>query len=241
MRGLRAQLFMASARLSMAVSVLLMVFSLPWGARGILALVRVWAHYMRWSLRVLLGVDDRFVGLRNIPDGPCILAVKHQAEWETFVLHLLRRDLVFVLKKELLTIPVWGFYAKIAGNIGVDRTAGASALRKMAQDAKAAVEAGRSVVIFPEGTRTPPGESGRYHPGVAALYQSLGVPVVPVALNSGLYWPRGGRARGRGTIVVEFLPPIEPGLDRRAFMTRLQSDIETASARLLAAPPPPAA
>lgn len=236
MRNVKAKIFMITARVTMAIMVLMMWTVLPFGTprRGILAYVRIWARLMRHALRLLLGVHDRFDGLDRMPTGPCILAVKHQSEWETFALHLIRDDLVFVLKKELLDIPVWGFYARLARNIAVDRNAGASALRKLAEDSKAAVAAGYSVVIFPEGTRTPPGERGRYHPGVAALYKALDVPLVPVALNSGMHWPRGGQARPPGTIVVEVLDPIEPGLDRRTFMKRLESDIETATDRLVA-------
>jgi 1-acyl-sn-glycerol-3-phosphate acyltransferase len=135
----------------------------------------------------------------------------------------------FVLKRELLSIPLFGWYLRKVGMIAVDRAAGASALRNMARQASEAFAEGRSILIFPEGTRVPPGESRPYHPGVAALYTQLKVPVVPVALNSGLFWGRRSFVKRPGTVTVQFLPPIPPGLDRKAFMRELESRIEAAA------------
>jgi 1-acyl-sn-glycerol-3-phosphate acyltransferase len=145
------------------------------------------------------------------------------------------RDPVFILKKELLAIPFFGWYARRAGMIGVDRKGGAAALKRMMADARAARDAGRPLVIFPEGTRTAPGAAARYQTGIAALYQMLNVPVVPVALNSGLFWARRAFVKQPGTITLEMLPPIAPGLPRDPFMRRLQDEIEGASKRLAAA------
>jgi 1-acyl-sn-glycerol-3-phosphate acyltransferase len=141
----------------------------------------------------------------------------------------------FVLKRNLLNIPFYGWYARKSGMIAIDREGRASALRMMVIRARAELAAGRSVVIFPEGTRKQPGAVPDYKPGVAGLYGQLNVPCVPVALNSGLYWTGpGGFIKNPGKMVIEFLPPIPPGLKRREFMTALEAEIETATARLVA-------
>jgi len=167
-----------------------------------------------------------------IPEGPVIIASKHQSVWETlFFPHQLKGSII-ILKRELFWLPFFGWYAKKYGAIGIKRSGGASTIRKLIKDARLPVSTGRSIVIFPEGTRTQPGKIGVYHSGVAALYKDLKIPVVPVALNSGLYWPRRKLIRRAGVITLRFLPPIPPGLPRREFMNRLQSDIETAQDEL---------
>ena len=139
-----------------------------------------------------------------------------------------------MLKRELLWIPCYGWYARKAGMIPIDRGAGATALKAMLRRARAVMAQGRSILIFPEGTRTAVGTKRAYHPGVAALYTQLELPVVPVALNSGLFWPRRSFLKRPGRIVVEALAPLPPGLERRTFLTELQSRIETATERLVA-------
>ena len=141
----------------------------------------------------------------------------------------------YVLKRELIRVPLFGSYLKQCGMIPVDREGGGAALKQLLRAARTAVAQGRSILIYPEGTRTPPGERRPYHPGVAALYGDLGVPVVPVALNSGLFWGRRAFHKKPGTITIEFLPPIAPGLPRREFMRELQERMEGASQRLAAA------
>jgi 1-acyl-sn-glycerol-3-phosphate acyltransferase len=138
------------------------------------------------------------------------------------------------MKNELARVPLWGWYATRAGMITVERDQGTAALRRLAADVGTAVAAGKNVVIFPEGTRRPPGAAPDYKGGIAHLYRMTGASVVPAALNSGLFWPRRQMLRFPGTIVIEFLPPILPGLTSRAFLQRLESDIEAASNRLLA-------
>jgi 1-acyl-sn-glycerol-3-phosphate acyltransferase len=191
-----------------------------------------WIRAILWLLRVTVGLDYRVVGAANRPTGPVLIASKHQSAWETLALVVVLRDPVFILKKELLAIPFFGWYAHRAGMIGIDRKGGAAALKQMMADARAARDAGRPIVIFPEGTRTAPGAVPRYQTGIAALYQMLNVPVVPVALNSGLFWGRRAFVKQPGTITLEMLPPIAPGLPREAFMHRLQDVIEGASTRL---------
>lgn len=193
-----------------------------------------WSDGVMWLARALAGLKVEIRGAEHLPQGSCLLAVKHQSAWDTVKAHHLGSDPAIVMKAELLWIPLYGWYSKKVGMIAVDRTAGAKALKGMLAAARAAAAAGRPIVIFPQGTRVAPGTTAPYQPGVAALYRDLGVPVVPVALNSGLFWPRRQFLRRPGTIVVEYLAPIPPGLDRRRFMAELETAIETATDRLVA-------
>jgi 1-acyl-sn-glycerol-3-phosphate acyltransferase len=170
----------------------------------------------------------------TLPTGPALIASKHQSMWDTIIFTAILNDPAMVLKAELLWIPYYGWYSKKAKMIAIDRGAGASAIRRLSAQGKAALAANRQIVIFPEGTRSAPGTKLDYKPGVAALYRQLGVPCIPAAVNSGLYWPRRRFLRKPGTIVLEFLEPIAPGLDRQTFMAELETRIETATARLLA-------
>jgi 1-acyl-sn-glycerol-3-phosphate acyltransferase len=185
-------------------------------------------------LRAICGLDYEIRGLDNLPPGPAIFAAKHQSAFDTMVFTRFLPDAAYVLKKELLAVPCFGWYLRHSGMIPVDRAGGSRALKEMIAAARQAAADDRPILIFPEGTRTPPGQSRRYHPGVAALYSALDLPVVPVALNSGLFWPRRSFTKRSGRIVVEVLPAIPPGLERKAFMTRLHDAIEGASARLRA-------
>lgn len=197
-------------------------------------LLQAWGWVTIWMLRVIVGTRLELRGTANIPPGPLLVASKHQSAWDTIALPCLFDDPAMVLKKELTYIPLYGWFCLKFGMIPVDRGAGPSALRRLAQRARRAADMGRQIVIFPEGTRRAPGAEPAYKPGAALLYGELGLPCLPVALNSGLFWPRRSARRHPGTIVVEFLPPIPPGLPRREFHARLQRDIEQASARLVA-------
>ncbi len=189
-----------------------------------------------FALLAIAGIGYRVRGLEHRMPGPAIYAAKHQSAWDTMVFALLLDRPAMVVKQELMWLPVFGWYLRRAGMIPVDRAAGAKALRRMTAAAERVVAQGRPIVIYPEGTRAAPGERLPYRPGVAALYRRLGLPVVPVALNSGLFWGRRSFLKRPGTITLEFLPAIPPGLERHAFMERLESEIETAAARLAAAP-----
>jgi 1-acyl-sn-glycerol-3-phosphate acyltransferase len=201
--------------------------------RAVVAWARFWIAFVLWWLKLTCGLTHRVVGLENLPKGPAIIACKHQSSWETMSFTLLFPDIAIVLKRELLFIPVVGWAMARAGNIAVARGEGASALRGLLRQAKATIAAGRSIAIFPEGTRVAPGDQKPYQAGAAALYRQLGVPVVPVALNSGLFWGRRKFVKRPGVITLEVLPPIAPGLGREAFMTTLRERIETATARLV--------
>ena len=198
------------------------------------AIGRRWEQGAQSLLARLAGLTYEVRGRERLPAQPAIFAFKHQSAWETLVLHLLLADPAIVLKRELTLIPLFGWYLRHAGMIGIDRAGGARALRALVEDSRAALARGSPIVIFPEGTRAPVGERNPYQPGVAALYRQLDCPVVPVALNSGLFWPRRSFIKRPGRIVVEFLPPIAPGLDRDAFMTELEQRLESATERLIA-------
>ena len=204
--------------------------------RWVVAWARMWIVFVLWWLRVTVGLTHRVVGRENLPAGPAILACKHQSSWETLSFTLLFDDIAIVLKRELLFIPVVGWAMARAGNIAVARGDGAAALRGLVKQAKATIAEGRSIVIFPEGTRVPPGDRKPYQVGTAALYRQLGVPVVPMALNSGLFWGRRKWIKQPGVLTLEILPPIQPGLPRAAFMRTLQEKIEGATTRLVENP-----
>ncbi len=199
------------------------------------AFIRCYARTSLWLLRIVCGTEVEWRGLEKLPRGACIVACKHQSAWDTFALYAVLDDPTFILKRELMWIPVFGWHAWKAGLIPIDRRAGLAALGRMTARARQQLELGRQVVIFPEGTRRAPGAEPAYRPGVALLYEQAAVPCVPVALNSGLFWPRRSLTRLPGTIMVEVLDPIAPGLSARAFLARLQTVLEGASARLLAA------
>lgn len=203
-----------------------------WVAGG----MRLWASGVVVLLRHLARIKIEVRGRQHMPAGAAIVAAKHQSAFDTFVFQYLLPDPSMVMKRELLWIPIYGWHARKVGSIVVDRKAAASALRRMVAEARAQAALARPIVIFPQGTRTAPGVAAPYQPGVAALYAQLALPVVPVATNSGLFWPRRRFTKLPGTIVVEFLPAIPAGLPRREFMTRLETAIETASDRLLAPP-----
>jgi len=191
-----------------------------------------WARTVMRLMRVICGLDYRVLGREHIQPGPAVYALKHQSAWETIAFLQVGPPVAGVLKRELLMIPVYGWYMRRLGMVPIDRKAAGSAIREMLRKAKEATARGRSIMIMPEGTRVAPGRTGRYNPGVAALYTALGLPVVPVALNSGLFWGRRTLIIRPGTVTLEFLPALKPGMDRKVFMELLQDRTETASERL---------
>ena len=199
---------------------------------AVFAVSRLWARGVLWLLANLVGLGHEIRGRGRVPAGPVIYAVKHQSAWETIVFAVLIPGFAGVYKRQLALIPLFGWYLLRADMIPIDRGAGAGALRAMLAQARKVVGEGRSIVVMPEGTRTAPGSRRPYHPGIAALYRQLGLPVVPAALNSGVFWGRRSFVKSPGCITFEFLEPIAPGLDRRAFMALLEERIETAAERL---------
>jgi 1-acyl-sn-glycerol-3-phosphate acyltransferase len=208
-----APIFMHSSRASLWVGN-------PW-AKGVLLLARF-----------ICGITFE---IRGTPyaSSRVIYASKHQSAWDTVIfLTLFNACPAYVLKRELLRIPLWGWYLWRMKMIAIDRSGAASSMKQMIRDSKEALDDGRSIVIFPEGTRTVAGQAGEYHPGVVALYGFLKVPVVPVALNSGVYWGKDAFLKKPGKIILEYLPPIDAGMPKEQFAATLQESIESASMRL---------
>lgn len=202
--------------------------------RAIVKVATFWGRTNLVLLRVICGIKVDYRGLDKIPPGPLLVASKHQSLWETFALLPLFDDPAFILKRELLWIPFFGWYAWKAGMIPVNRGKRAQALAEMTVRARVELDRSRQIVIFPEGTRRAPGAEPSYKYGIVHLYAETGVRCLPIALNSGLFWPRRSFLRYPGTVVVEVLDPIAPGLDKPAFTARLQQTIETTTARLIA-------
>lgn len=229
----RSLVFNALFYVSLIVHMIVALPVLAMPHRVHLRFIRSYARTSLWLLRVVCGTAVEWRGLEKIPQGACIVACKHQSVWETFSLYAVLDDPTYILKRELMRIPVFGWHMRKAGLIPIDRGAGMAALSRMTARAKKELGRCRQVVIFPEGTRRPPGAEPSYKPGVAHLYAKAGVVCVPVALNSGLFWPRRSLMRFPGTVLVEVLDPIAPGLDTRTFLNRLQNVLEDATARLL--------
>jgi 1-acyl-sn-glycerol-3-phosphate acyltransferase len=229
---LRSIVFNAALYLSaMAIGLLAMPALFMPRSAAVYVISRL-SRFVLFLLRITAGTDYEIRG--EIPEGATLVAAKHQSMWDTIVFVALLNDPAIVLKSELLWIPYYGWFSAKAGMIGIDRGSGSAAVRHLVTQGKTAIKANRPIVIFPEGTRSAPGAAPDYKPGVAALYRQLGVQCVPAAVNSGLYWPRRRFLRKPGTIVLEFLPSIPPGLDRKTFMSTLETRIEEATARLIA-------
>ena len=212
--------------------VALPTFFMPYWA--IVEIAKAWGRVNLVLLRWIAGIDIDVRGVEKIPKGGLLVAAKHQSAWETFVLVTLFDQPLYIVKRELMWIPIFGWLMAKGRMVPVDRSAGSQALVEMAERARIEIGRGRQLIIFPEGTRRPAGAEPRYKHGVAHLYAAEGVPCVPIALNSGLFWPRRSILRYPGTVLVEVLDPIPPGLDKEVFFKRLQDDIETATARLIA-------
>ncbi len=192
------------------------------GAHVLRAVCMSWARLGVWSARHILGIRIAVEG--QVAAEPALYPAKHQAMFETMAVAVMLGAPVIVMKRELAQIPVWGWAARRYGVIVVDRAANAKALRQMMREAKAALGEGRSVLIFPEGTRVAPGEKPPIRSGFAGLYRALGLPVVPVALDSGRLWPRRGPKRS-GTVTFRFGEPIAPGLERAEVEARVHRGI----------------
>lgn len=201
----------------------------------LMAVARAWGRFFIGLCRIVGGMDVEFRGLDRIPAGPLLVASKHQSIWETFALLAVFHDPCFILKRELTYIPVFGWYAIKARQLPLDRRGGPAVLKALNARAREEVrrDKGRQLLFFPEGTRRAPGADPAYRLGIAHVYEAVGVPCLPVALNAGLFWPRRSMNHRTGTILVEFMDPIPPGLPRDVFFGRLQQEIESGSTALL--------
>ncbi len=204
------------------IYVLICFAALPFGRGAVRAIADNWARFHSLCVRILLGIRTRVEG--EVPARPVLVAAKHQSMFETLELVTLLDTPAVVMKRELGEIPLWGRLAKKYGIITVDRAGGAKALRTMLREAEEAIGEGRPIVIFPEGTRVAPGERPELQPGFAGLYRALGLPVVPLALDSGHVWPRRG-AKSPGLVTMRFGDPIPPGLPRKEIEARVHAAI----------------
>lgn len=208
----------------------MLAFNRIWIVRG----QTVWSKGILVLMRAICGLKVEVRGTENLPKGRALLACKHQSIFETTAFHWLVEDPAVILKKELLSVPVYGWYCRKTKMIAVDRKGHASALRSMISQAEQALEDERQIIIFPEGTRTAVDDEIPYQPGIAALYTKLDTPVIPVALNTGLFWPRKKFMCQPGVIIIEFLPAIEAGLKRKDFVSKLKQAIDDNTSRLVA-------
>jgi 1-acyl-sn-glycerol-3-phosphate acyltransferase len=207
-------------------------YALP--RRAFMAIARSWGRSTNWLLGAVTGTKVEYRGIEKIPNGALLVASKHQSVWETAGLLPLFDDPAYIFKRELMWIPIFGWYAWKTDMIPIDRNARGGALAGMVARVRAELGRGRQIIIFPEGTRTAPGAPPAYKQGVARLYEAANVPCLPIALNSGLFWPRRKFLRFPGTIRLEVLDPIPPGLDTETFAARLEQEIEAATNRLIA-------
>ncbi|WP_176082672.1 lysophospholipid acyltransferase family protein [Martelella sp. HB161492] len=201
--------------------------------RAYRTVVQGWAASINRQMQFYAGAGFTIEGLENLPKGACIIAPKHQSAWDTVLLLPWIDDAVFMLKRELLQLPLFGWYLKKQRQIGVDRAAKGAAMAEVMARTKAELETGRQLIIFPEGTRRPPGAEPDYKRGIVRLYKDLGIPVVPVVMHPGLFWPRGNWRRQGGHFTVRILPAIAPGLDGKVFFKELVETMERESDRLL--------
>ena len=202
--------------------------------RQFMWVAHMWGVSSLWLLKIIARTDVRWNGLEHLGEGGCIVASKHQSAWETFALFAVLKDPAFILKRELTFIPFFGWYLLKGDMIPVRRgQTDREGLAELGRKAKEAVAAGRQLIIFPEGTRRPAGAPPDYKSGVAHIYAATGARCVPIALNSGLYWPRRALLKRPGTVEVEILEPISAGMRPKAFLALLRERIETVSARLL--------
>lgn len=223
-------LFYVNLVLFMVLGAWLFVCPRRWAIRGL----QLWARSSLWLLRVICGIGMEVRGAEHLRPGPLLVAGKHQSFWETFAILPLLDDPCVVMKRELLWIPLFGWFGSKFCMIWVERSAGSQAIRNLVRRAKEEIAKGRQIVIMPEGTRKSPGDAPDYKPGAAALYGQLAVACVPFGLNAGLFWPRRKFLRYPGTIILEFAAPIPAGLKRAVFQACLEEAIESTTNRLLA-------
>ncbi len=230
----RSLLFNAAFYLNLLIHILVAVPTFVLPRRLTVEISRSWGATSLWLLRVICGIKVEWHGRDKIPKGAFLVAAKHQSAWETFALLPLFPNPTAMVKRELFRIPLFGWCLWKCGMIAVDRSAGREAITRLITATREALAQGRQIIIFPEGTRRPPGAAPDYKLGIVQVYAAVDAPCLPIALNSGLFWPRRKLLRFPGTVRVEILDPLPPGLPKREFFARLRHDIETATAKLVA-------
>ncbi len=231
---LRSLAFNVAFYVNIIVWMLIILPSLVMPRTALIAIVRAWTKSNLWLMRVLVGTTVEIRNPEKIPHGPAIVAAKHQSFLETFVLFSCLPDAVIILKRELTWIPLFGWYILKARLIPIHRGARSKALEAATGRTREELTKNRQLLIFPEGTRRAPGAAPNYKFGVAYIYDTVKLPVTPVGLNTGLFWPRREFVRRPGTAIIEFLDPIPPGLSREAALAEIQARVEESSDRLLA-------
>jgi 1-acyl-sn-glycerol-3-phosphate acyltransferase len=231
---LRSLAFHAAFYLTTTVLALAGLPVLVMGRHRVQAYAKFWTGSAVWLVEKICGTKIVWRGLENLPRGACIIAAKHQSTLETMALTTKGADFSYILKRELMAIPVFGWYLKGAGQVAIDRAKRGQALPDLTRQVLEAITEGRQMIIFPEGTRKPVGAPPEYKSGVGYLYADTGAICVPVALNTGLYWPRRSLSIHPGTVTIAFLEPIAPGLDKQSFLKLLEERIEAGTAELIA-------
>ena len=228
MNRIRSIVFTFVIALAAVVATIVCLPLLLSGGEAARKVVRAWSRFALGAMKVIAGVDYTVEGREHLPAGGALVVSNHQSLWETIALQLFLKEPVIIYKKELLKIPVYGWWVKRTGNISIDREGGARELRRMRETAARRIAEGAQVVVFPEGTRVKAGETAPFQPGVAGVYKAANAPCVPIVHDSGRFWRQLGGALNPGVITLRILPPIEPGLDRRAFQTLIEERINAA-------------
>lgn len=209
------------------------IFKVPRGRMGANRVAEVWSGHLLAAARVLLGLRYELRG--TLPPGDLLIGAKHQSFFDILILAHLAPQRAFIMKKQILNVPIMGWFAYKAGCIPIDRARGSEAMKVMVEGVRAAMARGLGqLIVYPEGTRTAPGSKRRYKPGIGVLAESTGLPVVPVATNVGLFWDKRGWPIRSGTGVLEILPTIAPGLSANDLVARLEAEVEAASDALMA-------
>lgn len=232
LQWLRSLLFIILMYLGMAAIALVMFPMTLIHEKWVFRTIHWYCHGVRWLARVLVGLKSEIRG--PVPQGEVIVASKHQSFFDILLIASAVPRLKFIMKKQLIYVPIIGYYGRRTGSIPVDRGKRGVAIKKMVADVKAGRVKPGQLIIFPQGTRVAAGAVKPYKVGTAVLYRETGQPVVPAATNVGVFWKRHGIMRYPGTAVLEFLPTIEPGLETDDFMAKLEVAVESASDRLMA-------
>lgn len=233
----RSTLFNISFFVLTAIACILCLPMLVFTRRYFMGVVHFFVHKVYFLEKYILGLNYEVRGAEYLPsEGSFIIAAKHQSAYETLKLHMLFKDPAVILKKELLSIPLWGLYLKKSGPIAIDRTTPDSAIESIQDGAKHMKEQGRPIIIFPQGTRVRTDQTSKDKPfkiGIARIQEATELPIIPMALNAGLFWPRSGWLKSSGCVIFEFLEPIKPGLEKQNLMKKLEKEIEDASTSLM--------
>ncbi len=225
-------IFIVQMYLAMVVLAIIFTPFAIFSRRAAYAAMHAYCHWVAFSARWIVGLKSEVRGL--VPEGEVIVAAKHQSFLDIILIFGALHRPKFIMKRELIYAPILGQYALRIGCVPVDRGKRGQAIQKMKEDVARGAALPGQLIIYPQGTRVAPGVKRSYKVGTGLLYDQLRQPCVPVAANVGLFWPKRGLLRKPGTAVVEFLPPIPPGLPVPEFMARLEAEVETASDRLLA-------